>query len=204
MEDKIIQKDFKKDRQRKSKGRFVGHSTPKIENSLPASDLLEMAEHQMVRVFELMSEFEYESLPILESLKEEFEIEYDRGITTDALYFQNLFKRVFDSYRSKVGELSFLQELKDSGYPDYPYKTLEDSGYVMIYTHDLKYSKAEHRYIYEKYSGETLNKYTVVHHINRNRSDNRFENLQAMTRSQHSKLHGKKENRTKKELRLEI
>lgn len=52
----------------------------------------------------------------------------------------------------------------------------------------------EHRFIMEQFLGRKLDRYEVVHHINGDKSDNRIENLQLMTLSEHSKLHniGKK------------
>ena len=47
----------------------------------------------------------------------------------------------------------------------------------------------EHRAIIENYIGRILNINEVVHHINGNTKDNRIENLELMSRSEHSKQH---------------
>lgn len=47
----------------------------------------------------------------------------------------------------------------------------------------------EHRFIIEQFLGRKLKRNEVVHHINGNKNDNRIENLQLMSLSEHSKLH---------------
>lgn len=59
----------------------------------------------------------------------------------------------------------------------------------------------EHRFVMEQYLGRKLERNEIVHHINGNKSDNRIENLQIMTLSEHSKKHmtGRKFNKKQRE-----
>ncbi len=66
------------------------------------------------------------------------------------------------------------------------------NGYVQIKTIDGW--MGEHRYSMERYLWRKLNSSEVVHHIDENRSNNNFHNLQVMTIGDHQSLHrtGKK------------
>ena len=48
----------------------------------------------------------------------------------------------------------------------------------------------QHREVMESHLGRKLTTNEVVHHLDHNRSNNRFENLELMTRAEHARLHG--------------
>ena len=64
-------------------------------------------------------------------------------------------------------------------------------GYVYVSSVNDRY--ALHRRIIEDNIGRKLNSDEVVHHINHDRLDNRLENLLLTTRSEHQKVHHKKD-----------
>jgi hypothetical protein len=49
--------------------------------------------------------------------------------------------------------------------------------------------KRLHRHVMESFLGRTLLPSELVHHINHDKHDNRIENLEVVTRSEHKKLH---------------
>ncbi len=61
------------------------------------------------------------------------------------------------------------------------------TGYIKDYV-DKKYT-ARHRIFMEELVGRKLSEDEVVHHKNGNKHDNRIENLEIMTRSEHAKHH---------------
>lgn len=61
----------------------------------------------------------------------------------------------------------------------YKYKAIKVNGKK----HDL------HRYLMEQHLGCKLSRNEVVHHINGDKYDNRIENLEVQSRSQHSRNH---------------
>lgn len=66
--------------------------------------------------------------------------------------------------------------------------TWKDSrGYVKVY-HDGE-ERYEHRVVAEKELGRELKAGEVVHHINGDKSDNRWVNLNVVTQGEHQKVH---------------
>lgn len=68
-----------------------------------------------------------------------------------------------------------------------------DQGYVFIWQPSHPFNQRgymrEHRVVAESKLGRYLAEEEVVHHINGIKTDNRIENLQVMSASEHSKLH---------------
>jgi len=74
-------------------------------------------------------------------------------------------------------------------------KQIDKDGYVRRYARlhpfcDGRLMIQEHVMVMENHIGRRLQSDEVVHHKNGNRQDNRLPNLQLMTRSEHSLMHG--------------
>lgn len=77
------------------------------------------------------------------------------------------------------------------------------AGYRYVYrkTHPNSTKEGyvkEHRVVAEKYLGRFLKKDEVVHHMNKDTLDNRIDNLEVMTQSNHMKMHVQGWNRDEK------
>ncbi len=72
-----------------------------------------------------------------------------------------------------------FQSLNRSGWIHKGYKWLMDDGKEMM----------EHRFVVEKAIGRKLTRDEVVHHKNGIKSDNRLDNLEVLSRGEHTTLH---------------
>jgi|ERR1035437_218405 hypothetical protein len=76
---------------------------------------------------------------------------------------------------------------------------ISDDGYKIIENEvETKgYKLLEHRKVMEKFLGRKLLSSELIHHINHNKLDNRINNLQIVTRSEHPKIHAYNKNTEK-------
>lgn len=84
-------------------------------------------------------------------------------------------KCTYDSKRISKGYFINTRGYKELYLPDHP------KANTVYYP--------EHRYVMEQHIGRVLNEDEIVHHINRNKRDNRIENLVIMTAEEHSQEH---------------
>ena len=75
------------------------------------------------------------------------------------------------------------------------HRSINWAGYIEIYSpdHPNKTKRGyvrEHRLLMEDFLGRYLNDDEQIHHLNGNKQDNRLENLQVVSHTEHLKIHG--------------
>lgn len=93
-------------------------------------------------------------------------------------------------YVASQQDLSYLHtfDFKLGQVPhNYIGRTNHSAGYVVVT--GRKQRTLEHRAVMQKYLGRTLESWEIVHHVNGDKTDNRIENLQVMTQSEHMREH---------------
>lgn len=103
--------------------------------------------------------------------------------------------------RKRISEAKTGKYLKKSKYGGH--KKTRSDGYIAVYNPQHPHANKsgyvmEHVLVMEDYIGRYLKDDEVVHHVNKNRSDNRIENLRLMTFKEHAGLHMKKRWKEKK------
>lgn len=104
-----------------------------------------------------------------------------------AIQLKNIFQK---SIKLRI-RYDILRQLEPSGYEEYPWKMVNDQGYVDLYGPDLSklYAKVEHRFLAEKKFGRPLEKNELVHHKDGNKTNNNIDNLQVVSKSEHGRIH---------------
>ena len=83
---------------------------------------------------------------------------------------------------------------KENGDRKRLYRKKQSDGYILVYSPnhpsaDRTGYVLEHRIVFEKHIGRILCATEIVHHVNGKKDDNRIENLELVSRSEHAKIH---------------
>lgn len=83
------------------------------------------------------------------------------------------------------------EAMRGSQYRGATYRSVRKDGYILVYDYSTGKMRRllEHRLVMEQELGRPLAHNEQVHHINRDRADNRPENLMVLSPSDHTALH---------------
>lgn len=164
----------------------IEHEYPQLY--LAGNSLSEISKITNIPVSSLRSRFK--RLGILRSLAESLRLAASKG-----KFDHNLGKKCPHKQKTieKIKKSAIKRgELFAKGY------SLKPSGYVEITRGKDKW-RGQHRVIMEQFIGRSLTQDECVHHKNGICHDNRIENLELMTTSEHLRLHRKMESNKKRD-----
>ncbi len=87
----------------------------------------------------------------------------------------------------KCAQITRVKKVSGNLHPRWKEVKAEAGGYVRYF--EKGRTQYLHRYVMEEYLGRRLSREEHVHHINHDKKDNRIENLQIISNSEHGKLH---------------
>lgn len=123
----------------------------------------------------------------------------DEGAKTGRIKDCPICGKSFYTTRRKTCSVECGRQLKKQ---NWKHKIYFENGYLVEYCngYNKKGNVKQHRKIVENFLGRRLGPDEIVHHINGDKTDNRIENLEVMSRGEHSSLHRKAEKATGKHL----